>query len=380
MSNHYDVVVVGAGMAGLSVAGELAGSCSVAVIERESQPCYHATGRSAAVISDIYGQESIRALTRASRPFFERPPVGLTDRSLLESCGWLYIARADQLEQVEKIWAPRDVQATARRLSAAQAREMCPVLREDHVAAAIYDPTTAQIDVHAVAQCYTRMLRRAGGSVILNADVSQIQHDGRAWMITTSQGIFRATVLVNAAGAWADEIARRAGVAPMGVQPCQRTALVVDVGPGSALSHSPIVVDVDEQFYFRPESGGVFISPADETPVPPCDSQPEELDVALAIERVTAATTFDVRRIRSKWAGLRSFVADRAPVAGFDERLNGVRFFWLAGQGGSGIQTAPALARFSAALILQREVPRDLIEAGVAPSALAPQRIARTAS
>ena len=184
---------------------------------------------------------------------------------------------------------------------------------------------------------------------------------------------FAAPVVVNAAGAWADVVAELAGARPIGLQPMRRTALLVDPPEGVRIDDWPMVIDVEETFYFKPDAGLLLLSPADETPSPPCDAQPEALDVAVAIDRVQTATTLEVRRVRHRWAGLRSFVADRAPVAGWDPEAAG--FFWLAGQGGYGIQTAPAMARTAAALLQNEALPGDLVDAGVDPRALSPERL-----
>jgi D-arginine dehydrogenase len=349
--SHTDVVVIGAGIAGLSVGSELAGHRSVAVLERESQPGYHSTGRSAALFAESYGSEVIRALTRASRPFYEATPAGFAPVPLIETCGALFIARGDQRESLEAFAAEEDIRRTGRIISREAVIALCPILREDYVAAGLFDPAPASIDVASLLEGYRRRLLGREGDLITDAEVSGISFDGKRWHVATSAGEFAADIIVNAAGAWADRIAKLAGVRPIGLEPRRRTAVLVRVDSAEVLSTRAMVIDVDEQFYFRAESGGALVSPADETLTSPCDAQPEELDVAIAIDRFTTATTLDVRAVRSKWAGLRSFVADRNPVVGFDPRNS--RFFWLAAQGGYGIQTAPALAELATALLLR---------------------------
>lgn len=369
----FDIAVIGAGIAGLSAAAEASQAAKIVVLERESQPGYHATGRSAAVFFETYGSEAIRALTRASRPFFEAPAEGFA-RPLIETCGALFIARADQLQSLEAFAAEEDVRATGRRISQREALSLCPVLKPDYVAEGLYDPAPASIDVAALLDGYRRMFLARGGSLLSNAAVTQISFANGLWRIATPADEIEARILVNAAGAWADDIAKLAGVAPVGLEPRRRTAVVVRADGAQALATRALIIDVDEQFYFRSESGDVFVSPADETLSAPCDAQPEELDVAVAIDRLSTATTLTIRGVRAKWAGLRSFVADRNPVVGFDRTQP--QFFWLAAQGGYGLQTAPAMASLGASLLLDRPLASSL--AGIARygEALSPARFA----
>jgi D-arginine dehydrogenase len=234
---------------------------------------------------------------------------------------------------------------------------MCPVLRPDYVAAAVFEEAAADMDVNALHQGYLRQLRQGGGQVLLNAEVLALSHSRGVWKVQTRNGSFQAPVVVNAAGAWADQIAIRAGARPLKIQPCRRTAVLVDPPPDIATARFPMVIDIDETFYFKPDAGLLFLTPADESPVEPCDVQPEEIDVAIAIDRVQEATTLQISRVRKRWAGLRSFAPDRTPVIGFDPFISG--FFWLAGQGGYGIQTAPTAGALAAALIRQ-DLPYDL--------------------
>jgi len=359
MSAPYaDIVVIGAGIAGLSVAAEIARSRSVVVLERESQPGYHATGRSAALFFETYGPDVVRALTRASRSFYESPPAGFTSHPLLEACGALFIARADQRASLERFAAEDDVRHSGKIVTHDEMLALCPVLRKDYVAAGLFDPAPASIDVASLLEGYRRQFRERGGTLVTDADVTGLSFEAGAWRLSTQAGEFSAGVIVNAAGAWADQIAKLAGIDAIGLEPRRRTALVARAHGADALSTRALVIDIDEQFYFRAESGGILISPADETLSPACDAQPEEMDVAVAIDRVMAATTLDICSVRSKWAGLRSFVADRNPVVGFAPA--DCRFFWLAAQGGYGLQTGPAMAELAAALILQHAIPDRL--------------------
>jgi D-arginine dehydrogenase len=372
------VIVIGAGMAGVSAAAVLAERLSVVVIERESQPAYHSTGRSAALFSAIYGGEAVRALSRGSQAFLYEPPAGFAEAPLVRRRGSLYIARADQAAAFEAFASPPDVAAAVRRLEPSEALALCPILRPDQAAFAALEPDSADVDVHALHQGYLRRLRAGGGRLLTDHAVEALERTPAGWRVRTGGTSFAAPVVVNAAGAWADVVADLAGARPIGLQPMRRTALLVDPPEGVRVDDWPMVIDVEETFYFKPDAGLLLLSPADETPSPPCDAQPEALDVAVAIDRVQTATTLEVRRVRHRWAGLRSFVADRAPVAGWDPEAAG--FFWLAGQGGYGIQTAPAMARTAAALLQNEALPGDLVDAGVDPRALSPERLQRPVS
>jgi D-arginine dehydrogenase len=219
---------------------------------------------------------------------------------------------------------------------------------------------------------YLRGMTARGGRIVTNAEVTGLSRDGSGWRVATRAGDFAAPVVVNAAGAWCDEVAALAGVAPIGLVPKRRTAITFDPPQGQAIHGWPSMIDVDESFYFKPDAGRILASPADETPMPPCDVQPDELDVAILVDRLEQATTLQVKRIASKWAGLRSFVADKTLVAGFDAQAEG--FFWLAGQGGYGIQTSPTMARVAAGLVAGKGLPPDLVDLGVSEATLAPDR------
>jgi D-arginine dehydrogenase len=372
-----DVVVVGAGIAGASVAAELAATLGVVVLEMEEQPGYHTTGRSAAVFAECYGNRVVRALTRASRSFLEASPAG-AEAPLLARRGWLTIAGAEQVERLALL--ERELLANGgkvERLGEARALELVPILRRGRLAAALLDPSAMDVDVHALHQLYLGRLRRAGGETVTGARVLALARSGEVWQVHTARGDFATPIVVDAAGAWADEVGRLAGAAPVGLVPMRRTALILDLPRGTRAAGWPLTVDADESFYFKPEAGRLLVSPADETPSPPCDARPEDLDVAIAIDRLVSACDLEVRHVARRWAGLRSFVADRSPVAGFDPRVPG--FFWLAGQGGYGIQTAPALSRLAAALVRGEPVPADIAAEGVSPADLSPERLAGSA-
>lgn len=370
MSVNFDIVVIGAGIAGASVASELARTHRVALLEREEHPGYHATGRSAALFSESYGNAAVRALSRASRDFFFATPAGFSEHALVRPRGALHIARQDQLASLEEFATNSDLAGSTRRLSRDAALCLCPVLRPESVAAAILEADAADVDVDALHQGYLRRFRAAGGMLANDADVTRLIRRGGAWQVETRGTALTAPVVIDAAGAWADTVAARAGAQPLGIQPCRRTAILAELPDGIAVERWPMVIDIDETFYMKPDAGLLLISPADETPVEPCDVQAEEIDVAVGIDRVERATTFQVRRIRKRWAGLRSFAPDRSPVIGFDPAAVG--FFWLAGQGGYGIQTAPAAARLAAALVRGEAPDADL--ARIYDSQLSPAR------
>ena len=369
----FDFIVIGGGIAGASAAGFLAERGRTLLLEREPQPGYHSTGRSAAIFSEAYGNAAIRALTTGAKPFFLAPPAGFAEHPLLTPRGAMFIGRADQLGTLDRTAAEtRLLQQSIRRIGAAEARSICPVLRPDYVAGAVLEPEAMDIDVHALHQGFLRRLRAAGGRVQTDAEATALSRERNAWRVTTAAGEFRGRIAVNAAGAWADEVARLAGAAPVGLVPKRRTAILFAPPPRQPVELWPLVLDVDEKFYFKPDAGKLLGSPADETPTPPCDVQPEEIDVALAVERIQLAAELPIARIERRWAGLRSFVADKTPVVGFDGRAEG--FFWLAGQGGYGIQTSPSMGRLAAALACGDAVPPELAELGVRAEALSPGR------
>ena len=369
----YDVVVIGAGIAGAAAAYEMAPEHSVLLLEREAQPGYHTTGRSAALFSETYGNATIRALTAGSRGFFEAPPPGFADAPLLTDRGVLMVARPDQMARLHA-WLDtvRPGNPGIRPLDAPAVLAHVPILRADYVAGGALEPGAMDIDVHALHAGYLRGARARGVEVATGVDLLRLDHDGDGWVVEGTGGPWRARTVVNAAGAWADAVAALAGAAPCGLMPLRRTALTVSLPAGVDPASWPIVIDIDEEFYFKPDAGRLLLSPADETPMPPCDVQADELDIAIAVDRVQQAADLQVRSVASSWAGLRSFVADRSPVAGYDPGVPG--FFWLAGQGGYGIQTAPAMGRLAAALLAGRGVPDDLAALGVEAGAVAPGR------
>jgi D-arginine dehydrogenase len=368
-----DVLVIGAGIAGASVADALAPECSVVVLEREPQPGYHTTGRSAALFAPVYGPAPIRALTRASAGFMFSPPEGFADSPILSPRGALFIAREDQLSDLESLHAELQAEGNFEELDGNGIRRLHPLVREGYAAAGLYDENCQDIDVATLHQGFLRRARARGASVVTKADVNAMEEQAGGWRVHTSAGIFEAPCVVNAAGAWADELGTMAGAEPIGLVPKRRTAMQIAAPNGANVGHWPIAVDVSEEFYVKPVAQQLLLSPANEDPDLPCDVQPDELDIAICVDRVERAFDLRVGRIETRWAGLRSFVADKCPVAGFSTKVPG--FFWLAGQGGYGIQTAPALGALAASMILGRPLLAAMAAEGVELSSLAPERL-----
>ncbi len=374
MTDTSDYLIVGAGIAGASLARELAAEHSVTLLEAEDQPGFHATGRSAAFFSEIYGNDLIRGLTTASRSFFESPPANFTEHPLLEDRGCIIFASDDQRAELEAHYAELRTRSADLVLeSAAFALAKVPVLRPEQVAACLWEPGARRIDVHALLQGYLRECRQRSGRLINNARVEAATFESGAWSVATPAGRFRGRVLVNAAGAWADEVAELAGAEAVGLTPLRRTVCIVETGASNDCADWPAITDATESFYFIPDAGHLLLSPADETPAVAGDAYPEDLDVAMAVDRLETCTTLQVRKVIQQWAGLRTFSPDRSPVVGYDEQVE--NFFWLAGQGGYGIQTAPALSRLAAALIQGRALPADVQAAGIGAGLLAPERL-----
>ena len=367
-----DFLIIGAGIAGASAGYFLSRHGSTVLLERESAPGYHTTGRSAAFYAPSYGGANIRPLTIASGPFLRNPPAGFSDTPLLSERRALYIARQDQLAELDAFEAElRRLEPDIVRLGPQQARALCSVLREDYVAGALLEPECSDLDVNAVHQGFLRGMRQQGGSVATNATaLSIIRVDGK-WEVATPSGTWRAPVLVNAAGAWADQVAALAGLETIGMRPLRRTIVILPPPPQFS-PHWPVVLDVGDQFYFKPESGRILASPADETPSDPVDAQPEEIDIAIAIDRIQQAADIPVRHVDNKWAGLRTFSPDRTPVVGFDDEGSG--FFWFVGQGGYGIQTAPMMGRLAESLIIDRKMPEELAGFDVTAATYDPDR------
>ncbi|MFO1321265.1 MAG: FAD-binding oxidoreductase [Burkholderiales bacterium] len=369
----FDFLIIGAGMAGASIGYFLSRHASVAVLERESQPGYHTTGRSAALFAESYGTPQVRALTLASRSFFEDPPPGFTDTPVLSDRGALFVATHDQRVELEALYSTlRAENAAMRQLTAEEAVARVPVLRRERLAGAMLDPLAADMDVHALHQGFLRGTRDRGGKLFCDADVGGIERVRDGWVVRCGDRTFEASVLVNAAGAWCDVIARLSGVAPIGLSPKRRSAFTFAPPGGVDCARWPTVIGVDESYYFKPDAGLLMGSPANADPVEPHDVQPEPEDIATGIWRIEEATTLTIRRPRRTWAGLRSFVTDGDLVGGYDPVTPD--FFWCAAQGGYGIQTSAAMGEACAALALRRGLPSAIAAFGLTATMLAPDR------
>jgi D-arginine dehydrogenase len=359
MTLRYDIAIVGAGMAGASLAAQISGQGRVLLLEAEERPGYHSTGRSAAFWTESYGGPAIQPLTAASGPF-------LREGGFLSPRGALTIGRDSEgaaIDAFARDYAALEVEVE--RLGRVELESFVPGLRPGWCHGAL-EPSCADIDVALLHQHYIAAARRAGAEMRTRSRLVAARRDANGWQLDLADGDRLACdLLVNAAGAWADEVACKAGVTPLGIAPLRRTIAQLAVTPSAPVG-LPLVLDISERFYFKPEAGAVWLSPHDETPSPPCDAAPEEIDVATAIERFGEVVDWRVDRVTHRWAGLRSFAPDRLPVYGFDPREP--RFFWFAGQGGFGIQTAPAAASLGAALLTGRGDPP------VDPQPFAPKR------
>jgi D-arginine dehydrogenase len=316
----------------------------------------------------------IRRLAIASRAFLEHPPAGFCDHPLLAPRGMITIARTDQLERLaSQLQAARTWVQSIVPLEADAAVARVPILRREYVAGAFIEPESREMDVDGLHQGFLRGARARGARIHVNAGVAEIRRSGGRWQVSTPAGAFHAPLLVNAAGAWADTLAESAGVRPLGLLPKRRTAFNIPAPAGLDIRAWPMINDVDEEFYFKPDAGQLFVSPADVTPSAPVDAHAEDWDVAVGVERLERATTLEVGRVSRSWAGLRTFAPDASPVVGYDIAAEG--FFWLAGQGGYGIKTSPSLSRACASLISDRSLPEDLAELRITAADLSPRRL-----
>lgn len=368
---HADFVIIGAGIAGASAGYHLATHGSVIVLEMADQPGAHSTGRSAALYSPYYGNPVVRALTRASRRFLTEPPDPIADHPLLSPRGVLTLCPPGAESSFDIALAEaRTAPVPAREISPAEVIAQCPVVRPGAYHRAMLKPDTWDIDVDALHTGLLRAMRMAGGRVLRATRAGKLHRSGRGWQVETAAGVCHTPVVVDAAGAWADEVAASAGVPPIGCVPLRRTACVVDLPPGLDARGWPMVTDVTETFYAKPESGGLLVSPADATAGPAGDARPDDLDIARGIERLQAATTLSVRRVRRAWAGHRTATVDDTPVVGPDPLAPG--FAWLAGLSGYGVQAAPALGQLLATLLTG--VPAGDPELVGLASAVSPRR------
>ena len=382
MTFRPDIAVIGAGIAGSSIAAHLAAHRNVQLFEMESQPGFHSTGRSAAVFSEAYGNELVRALTRASRDFFYAPPPGFATSPLVTPRRVLLTARQGQECAFDQFVAVAREAGQVELKSLDEALALCPILRPEVLTGAALTTSPADIDVNELQQGYLRLFRQRGGVASLASPIIGLERDAQGWRIRTAETEVRAQILVNASGAWAGEVGQLAGATDVGLQPLKRTACLIDPPVEHNTTDWPMLVNVAEDFYLKPDAGMLLLSAADEILTDPCDAQADELDIAIAVDRLEQATTIQVRRIASKWAGLRSFVHDRSPVVGFDPLQPG--FFWFAALGGYGIQTAPALSRIAADQLLGKSAGRNASQSassgfGIDVSRMSPDRLDMTA-
>lgn len=368
-----DAIVIGAGMAGASVAYFLAPHARVIVLEREPYPGMHSTGRSAAMFSETYGSPQVRALTRAGRRFLATPPADFAVHPILTPRGSTLIGRADQVDDVRGLFETMRGEVPSLELhDGSRVRDDVPVLRPEAVAIGLHEPEAADIDVNELHQAFLRGMRAHGGVLHVDQAISAITRDGGEWSVQAGDRRFRAPLLLNAAGAWVDQVAALAGVAPLGLVPKRRSAFVFEPPADLDCARWPFIGDLDETFYFKPDAGQLLGSAVNADPTHPHDVQPEELDIALGIHHIEQATTLSIRRPTQTWAGLRSFVADGDLVGGFAPDAPG--FFWVAAQGGYGIQTSAAMGEACAHLALGRALPARLQDAGLTPAMLSPGR------
>lgn len=377
-----DYLIIGAGMAGASLAYRIGSRAKILVIDMESQPGYHSSGRSAAMFMETYGTATIRALTRASRAFFEKPPVGFADHPLLNDRGVLYLVREDQVGlKTDTMHQLLSTGANVREVTAEEVLARVPYVRAEGLHGALEEVDAKDVDAHSLLQGFLKGARQAGVEFQFGVQVASVQRHAGYWDLTLTNGRqLRAKAVVNAAGAWAQRAADQFGAADVGLQPKRRTAFTfkaVDARTGEPVSTEtfekwPAIVGIDESYYFKPDAGQLLGSPANADPVDPHDVVAEEFDVALGIDRITTATTLEIRRPTHTWAGLRSFVPDGDFVIGWDSSTDG--FFWLAGQGGYGIQSAPGASLLARNLLLSEPLDPSLSAEGVNPAVVSPAR------
>ena len=359
---EFDVIIVGGGIAGASLGAEIAARRRTLILEAEDQCGYHSTGRSAAFYLESYGGPEVARLTLASRDFLDSPPTDFSDHGFLHVRGDLHVTR-DELPEVPAAVETRIVER-------AELEQLVPGIRPGWNRA-LFEPGCADIDVAALHGAYLRQFRRSGGTVRTGAKLVRADRRADQWIATLEDGAtFTASILVNAAGAWADSVAEAAGASPLDIAPKRRTLVQLRVGR-TGLKELPLVDGADGSFYFKGEGdSSVWLSPHDEIESDPCDAAPEEIDIAIAIDRFEQVVDWRIERVERSWAGLRSFAPDRLPVYGFDPEVPG--FFWCAGQGGFGIQTSPAAAKMAASVLLGEEP--DPMVAHIDPSVFSPER------
>ena len=367
--SDFDIIVIGAGIAGASLAAHLSASRKVAMLDMEDRPGYHTTGRSAASYEPNYGPPPMLAFTRASDAFFRNPPAGFADVPLLIHRNSLFFEAEGQEQHTGALLG---LSAGLEEISQSAAKQHFPILRDGYAKRCFLDPQTGDIDVDLLHRGYLKLYKANGGTLVLNAKVSDIEHKDGAWRIATKAGNFNAAIIVNAAGAWGDEVAEKAGVARVGLIPKRRSIGIIPIDGYPGFEAWPMVTDVGETWYAKPQSGKLMVSSADATPVEPHDAYGDDMAIAEGIERLMNATILEVERLDHNWGGLRTFAPDGNPVIGFDQHAEG--FFWLVGQGGYGIQSCPALSIAAAKMIRGGTISQELVDLGLNPDHITPAR------
>jgi D-arginine dehydrogenase len=375
MARSFDFMVVGGGIAGASAAAALSRHGRVALLEKESQPGFHSTGRSAAVLSCAYGPRSWQILSTASASFYAEPPEGFTDAALTRPLGALYLAAAHEEEGLKAQAADLATRGVACELiSAEAARQMVPVVHIEKFTLGLHEPGCVDLDTNALLHGYLRQARRNGAETFLGTEVESLARSSRVWRAATRNETIEAPILINAAGAWADEVAARAGLPRRGLDPLRRTAITFAPPAEHDARKWPMTFDLAETWYFKPEGRHIMMSPADLVPTEACDAQPDAYDIAVAIDRIESVTSMKVDRPNSRWAGLRTFAPDHEAVIGPDPEEPS--FIWYAGQGGNGVMASQAAGEVCAALALDQDMPGPVARLGLTKDMIAPSRLA----
>ena len=357
-----DVIVIGGGIAGVSAGAEIAADASVLLLEAEPHLGYHSTGRSAAIFIRNYGNATLRALNALAAPVFENPD-GIADRSLLSPRGELLLATEAEMTTLKEYTTGAEGLDL---LSAAEAVAMVPILLQEPIAAATYENDAQDIDVDRMLQGYLRLLRGRGGRVVTSAPVTAVTHAQGVWQVTAGGNVHSAPIVINAAGAWAGQVGQMAGAAPITLTPKRRSAALLPAPDGYDTERWPLFGSIGETWYAKPDAGRLMVSPADADPIEPHDAWPDDMVLAEGLHRYECAVTVPVTRVERSWAGLRTFAPDATPVVGFDTQAD--NFFWLAGQGGYGVQTAPALSQIVAGALRNKAVVPDALLRALSPA------------
>lgn len=364
MPDSFDIAVIGGGISGVSLAARLAAHARVVVLEAEEHLGTHATGRSAALLVESYGTPGMRRLTTLSRPFFAAPPEGFSEAALSSRRAGIVYAEAADVPRLREEFASARQYAHVVWLEADEVPKLCPLMKPGIAAAAFVEPNALDLDANALLQGFARQVRRQGSQILTDAPALRAERQSHSWLVDAGENQIACGTIVNASGAWGDELAALCGVARRGLQPMRRTAATIGVPDelSALLASHPFVVSVDNSYYFKPDAGAIMVSLSEEAPSEPCDAYADDLDVATALERFHEATVVPRARPIATWAGLRTFAPDRLPVVGYEPGAPG--FFWYVGQGGIGIQTSPAHSALAAKLILGQAL--DPVEAEIA--------------